>query len=603
MSQSTPESSSNWGRTIHGFGYVEDSPPIAPPDEPRFVPVGAPVGRSGQVFETEAETDIGAGASPLVVKLFTWAAGLPGEVVQDFTRAALTVANLRHPHVVQVTDAGTLADGTPFVVMERLAGMTLQEAATNGRVRIAAVWSILRSVASALSAAHAAGVAHGDVRAENIFMAEAAAGWPTAKLLDFGVARLMVAARSNGGATRESATEMVVPAPLELGARAGERADQLAFARLATELIGPGCSPALERVLLRASHPDPRQRFETVTTLVDALEEASVRGAVPASVAPGAIERTRVRAPRAVPPRHAVLIALPEPPPVVRSARRAAVAVVAGAPSARRSPVEAIASPPAAPVANLPVAPAASLGIAAVASPVSSLTQQFFAAGEQLEVAHAASPDHAAAEPETYAASVSADDDDLVFAPEPRVPRSRAQMLSTALLALGSVAVIAWTVARLADKPAASPAAPKASATAPAPGGSTAASPGRGRLLPTAGGRGPRGVATGPSRGRPAPAGRVQPPPFVAPTSIAPALPAAPVPAQAAPSAAPPREQSPAEADVTSPDEQTEGDPALAAPPPANEAPPAPAESREVPPPPSALPAPAAPESAPPFAP
>ena len=299
---------------------------MAPPDEPRFVPIGAPVGRSGQVFETEADTEVGAGAGPLVVKLFTWAAGVPGDVVQDFTGAALTVANLRHPHVVQVTDAGTLGDGTPFVVMERLAGTTLQEAATDGRVGIAAVWSILRSVASALSAAHAAGVAHGDVRAENIFMADVAAGWPSAKLLDFGVARLLVAARSSAGATGESPAEMVVRAPLELGARAGERADQLAFARLATELLGPGCSPALERVLLRASHPDPRQRFETVTTLADALEEASVRGGVPASGAPPAIERTRVRAPRAVPPRHPVVIALPEPPPVTRSARRAVVA-------------------------------------------------------------------------------------------------------------------------------------------------------------------------------------------------------------------------------------------------------------------------------------
>ena len=308
MSQSTPESSSNWVRTIHGFGHVEGSRPIAPPDESRFVPIGAPVGRSGQVFETEVETDLGAGGGPLVVKLFTWAAGLPEEVVQDFTRAALTVANLRHPHVVQVTDAGTLGDGTPFVVMERLAGMTLQEAATDGRVGIAAVWSILRSVASALSAAHAAGVVHGDVRAENIFMADVAAGWPSAKLLDFGVARLIAAARSNGGADRESPAEMV-RAPLELGTRAGQRANQLAFARLATELLGPGCSPALERVLLRARHPDPRQRFETLTTLADALEEASVRGAVPASVAPVAIERTRVRAPMGMPPRHPVVIA------------------------------------------------------------------------------------------------------------------------------------------------------------------------------------------------------------------------------------------------------------------------------------------------------
>ena len=569
MSPSTPESSSSWERTLHGFGQMEGSRPIAPPDEPRFVPIGAPVGRSGQVFETAAETDLAASGGPRVVKLFTWAAGLPEEVVQDFTRAALTVANLRHPHVVQVTDAGTLGDGTPFVVMERLAGMTLQEAVTDGRVGIAAVWSILRSVASALSAAHAAGVAHGDVRADNIFMADAAGGWPSAKLLDFGVARLTGAALSHGGATREPSTEMA-RAPLELGARAGQRDDELAFARLATELLGPGCSPALERVLLRARHPDPRQRFETLTALADALEEASVRGAVPVFDAPAAVERTRVRAPLAMPPRHPVVI-----------------------------------------VASVPLTAVPSQRMAAVASPPSSLTQQFFAAGEQLDLAHAASPSHQAADPETHTASVTADDDDLAFAPAPRVPRSRAQMISTALLAVGSVAVIAWTVALLADRPAAGPVAPNAPAAAPAPGGSTAALPGHGRQMST-GGRGTRAAATGPSHGRPARSARVQPPPFVASTSEAPVIPAAPVippapvapvPAQAAPSAAPPRELSPAEADVTGPEEQTEGDPALATPSPANEAAPAPAESADVPPAPSALPTPPTPESAPPFAP
>jgi hypothetical protein len=98
------------------------------PDEgswdPKFVPIGARVGRSGQVFETAGR----AGFGGLVVKLFTWAAGLPAQVVQDFTRDAMRVADLHHPHVAQVLDAGTLGDGTPFVVMERLAGMTLDEA-------------------------------------------------------------------------------------------------------------------------------------------------------------------------------------------------------------------------------------------------------------------------------------------------------------------------------------------------------------------------------------------------------------------------------------------------------------------------------------------
>src|SRR5450432_276857 len=64
-----------------------------------------------------------------VVKPFNWAVGLGAPSVREFTREALGVAKLRHPHIVQVVDAGGAPDGTPFVVMERLSGATLEERA------------------------------------------------------------------------------------------------------------------------------------------------------------------------------------------------------------------------------------------------------------------------------------------------------------------------------------------------------------------------------------------------------------------------------------------------------------------------------------------
>ena len=238
------------------------------PDEgswdPKFVPIGARVGRSGQVFETDGRAGLGG----LVVKLFTWAAGLPAQVVQDFTREAMRVADLHHPHVAQVLDAGTLGDGTPFVVMERLAGMTLDEAVSGRSLPMTEVLPILRGVGSALFAAHAAGVAHGELRADNVFIADLATYGPACpKLLDFGVARLVTRAHAIGRGAHE------------LGRRAGERADQLALATLAWRLLGAMPAPAIQRVLLRAMSPDPRQRFGSVTALVEALEEASVNAA------------------------------------------------------------------------------------------------------------------------------------------------------------------------------------------------------------------------------------------------------------------------------------------------------------------------------------
>src|SRR5690242_17188914 len=116
--------------TLHGFGQPEEPEALGGAFESRFVPIGARVGQSGQVYETDGA----GGAGALVVKLFTWAAGLPDQAVQNFTRDAMRVASLRHPDVAQVVDAGMLGDGTPFLVMERLAGMTLDEAVV-GRPR------------------------------------------------------------------------------------------------------------------------------------------------------------------------------------------------------------------------------------------------------------------------------------------------------------------------------------------------------------------------------------------------------------------------------------------------------------------------------------
>src|SRR6478609_10076094 len=69
------------------------------------------------------------GSAEWFVKPFNWGVGLGAPVVREFTRQALGVARLRHPHIVRVVDAGCAPDGTPFVVMERLSGATLEERA------------------------------------------------------------------------------------------------------------------------------------------------------------------------------------------------------------------------------------------------------------------------------------------------------------------------------------------------------------------------------------------------------------------------------------------------------------------------------------------
>lgn len=102
---------------------------------------------------------------------------------------ARMLAKLRHSNVVQVFDCGTDAGGAPFIVMELLEGPTLAAyLETHGALGAAAAIRLLLPMLDGLSAVHAAGLVHGDLKPENIVLIPAAA-LPVPKLIDFGIAR------------------------------------------------------------------------------------------------------------------------------------------------------------------------------------------------------------------------------------------------------------------------------------------------------------------------------------------------------------------------------------------------------------------------------
>lgn len=110
---------------------------------------------------------------------------------QRFFREVRATEGVSHPNIVRMLDAGQRADGAPFLVMEYLYGETLGD-----RLRreqrldvVSALW-VARAVASALSATHAAGVIHRDVKPDNVFLVGELGNPFTLKLVDFGFARL-----------------------------------------------------------------------------------------------------------------------------------------------------------------------------------------------------------------------------------------------------------------------------------------------------------------------------------------------------------------------------------------------------------------------------
>src|SRR4051812_4257136 len=109
-------------------------------------------------------------------------------IFQSETRAALSIV---HPSLCEVFDIGTLPDGAPFLVMERLEGDTLASRLGRERFSAAAAVDMLMQLLSVMEAVHARELLFRDLRPQNIFLASRRGCRPVLKVLDFGLSRLV----------------------------------------------------------------------------------------------------------------------------------------------------------------------------------------------------------------------------------------------------------------------------------------------------------------------------------------------------------------------------------------------------------------------------
>jgi eukaryotic-like serine/threonine-protein kinase len=104
---------------------------------------------------------------------------------------AQSLARLSHPNIVRVFDFDFTPDGRPFIVMEYLQGQTLaQEMRVRGELPCAEAIEWTRQLLSALSAAHALGIVHRDVKLDNLFLHQFDSSQRILKVLDFGIAKI-----------------------------------------------------------------------------------------------------------------------------------------------------------------------------------------------------------------------------------------------------------------------------------------------------------------------------------------------------------------------------------------------------------------------------
>jgi serine/threonine-protein kinase len=144
------------------------------------------------------------------------------QLVARFFNEARAVNIVNHPSVVQISEFGQLPNGLAYIVMEYLAGEPLgaRMKRQGGRLSVPEALRLTRQIAAALAAAHAKGIVHRDLKPDNVMIVPdpEAPGGERAKVLDFGIAKVLASAQGHTGDAMEQSSQtrtgMMVGTPL-----------------------------------------------------------------------------------------------------------------------------------------------------------------------------------------------------------------------------------------------------------------------------------------------------------------------------------------------------------------------------------------------------
>jgi eukaryotic-like serine/threonine-protein kinase len=160
-----------------------------------------------------------------------------------FAREGSVLARLAHPHIARLFDAGITEAGQPYLVLEYVKGTRIDEYSDGHRLDVRGRLELFLQVADAVSHAHASLVVHRDLKPSNVLVDESG----QAKLLDFGIAKLLSDERAGNDRTAPTTPALTVryAAPEQLAdVPVSTATDVYALGVLLYELLA-GCHPTI----------------------------------------------------------------------------------------------------------------------------------------------------------------------------------------------------------------------------------------------------------------------------------------------------------------------------------------------------------------------
>jgi serine/threonine protein kinase len=252
------------------------------------------LGEGGMGLVYEARNHFGA---PVVLKMLHPELASNADVRERFRREGQIQYQLRHPHIVRVTDI-LEENEVPALVVDFMKGRDLErELAARGTLPLSEVVSVSVKMLDALAAAHEKGFVHRDIKPANIFLEETEAGIEP-RLMDFGIAKIeatrgLTQVRDFVGTPSFSSPEQI-QSTRDADARAdiysygmviwqmvsgrepySEIKDpvqvMLAVVRQPVPALPDGTPDWLRTIVARATEKDPARRYQTAAEMRDAL--------------------------------------------------------------------------------------------------------------------------------------------------------------------------------------------------------------------------------------------------------------------------------------------------------------------------------------------